>query len=141
MPPFLAKIELSESDRKILDARVEEVTENDELTEKQKQFAKWTSKEAVVGSEQRLKQIASDLVNHFEQRLSAADGKAMLVCTSRRICVAMHNEIIKLRPHWYDQSDDKGSIKVIMTGSASDPLDWQRSFKAGNRPRYVADRL
>lgn len=137
----LAKIELSESDRKILDARVEEVTENDELTEKQKQFAKWTSKEAVVGSEQRLKQIASDLVNHFEQRLSAADGKAMLVCTSRRICVAMHNEIIKLRPHWYDQSDNKGSIKVIMTGSASDPHDWQEHIRNKPKRQSIGDRL
>lgn len=137
----LAKIELSESDRKILDARVEEVTENDELTEKQKRFAKWTSKEAVVGSEQRLKQIASDLVNHFEQRLAAADGKAMLVCMSRRICVAMHNEIIKLRPHWYDQSDDKGSIKVIMTGSASDPLDWQEHIRNKPKRQSIGDRL
>ncbi len=90
----LAKIELSECERKALDERVEEVTETDELTERQKRFAKWTSKEAVVGSEGRLKQIAADLVNHYEQRLSAADGKALIVCMSRRICVALYNEII-----------------------------------------------
>ena len=94
----LAKIELSEADQKILDERVEEVTEDDELTDRQKRFAKWTSKEAVVGSADRLKQVAADLVQHFEQRLTAADGKGMIVCMSRRICVAMHNEIIKLRP-------------------------------------------
>ncbi|MCX9026114.1 MAG: type I restriction endonuclease subunit R [Candidatus Methanoperedens sp.] len=137
----LAKIELSESDRKILDARVEEVTENDELTEKQKRFAKWTSKEAVVGSEQRLRQIASDLVNHFEQRLAAADGKAMLVCMSRRICVAMHDEIIKIRPDWYDPADDKGTIKVIMTGSASDPLSWQEHIRNKPKRQSIGDRL
>lgn len=137
----LAKIELSDIDQKILDQRVEEVTENDELTEKQKRFAKWASKEAVVGSVQRLKQIALDLVNHFEQRLSAADGKGMIVCMSRRICVELQNEIIKLKPHWYDAADDKGKIKVIMTGSASDPLDWQEHIRNKPRRKAIGDRL
>ncbi|HRP90973.1 MAG TPA: type I restriction endonuclease subunit R [Edaphocola sp.] len=137
----LAKIELSENDQKILDQRVEEVTENDELTEKQKRFAKWASKEAVVGSVQRLKQVALDLVAHFEQRLSAADGKGMIVCMSRRICVELQNEIIKLKPHWYDAADDKGKIKVIMTGSASDPLDWQEHIRNKPRRKAIGDRL
>ncbi|MCA6493111.1 MAG: type I restriction endonuclease subunit R [Chitinophagaceae bacterium] len=137
----LAKIELSESDQKILDQRVEEVTENDELTEKQKRFAKWASKEAVVGSVQRLKQVALDLVTHFEQRLSAADGKGMIVCMSRRICVELQNEIIKLKPHWYDAADDKGKIKVIMTGSASDPLDWQEHIRNKPRRKAIGDRF
>lgn len=137
----LAKIELSETDQKILDQRVEEVTENDELTEKQKRFAKWASKEAVVGSVQRLKQVALDLVTHFEQRLSAADGKGMIVCMSRRICVELQNEIIKLKPHWYDAADDKGTIKVIMTGSASDPLDWQEHIRNKPRRKAIGDRL
>ena len=137
----LAKIELSESDQQLLDQRVEEVTENDELTEKQKRFAKWASKEAVVGSVQRLKQVALDLVTHFEQRLSAADGKGMIVCMSRRICVELQNEIIKLKPHWYDAADDKGKIKVIMTGSASDPLDWQEHIRNKPRRKAIGDRL
>lgn len=137
----LAKIELSESDQKLLDERVEEVTEADELTEKQKRFAKWASKEAVVGSEQRLKQVALDLVTHFENRTSAAEGKAMIVCMSRRICVALHNEITKIRPHWHDNSDDKGNIKVIMTGSASDPLDWQEHIRNKPRRKAIGDRL
>ena len=137
----LARIELSEDERKVLDEKVEDVTESDELTERQVRFAKWTSKEAVVGSQQRLEQVAADMVNHFEQRLSAAEGKAIFVCMSRRICVAFHNEIIKLRPHWYDSADDKGTIKVIMTGSASDPLDWQEHIR--NKPRRIkiGDRL
>lgn len=137
----LAKIELSEEDQKLLDERVEEVTEADELTEKQKRFAKWASKEAVVGSEQRLKQVALDLVTHFENRTSAAEGKAMIVCMSRRICVALHNEITKIRPHWHDNSDDKGNIKVIMTGSASDPLDWQEHIRNKPRRKAIGDRL
>lgn len=137
----LARIKLSETDQKILDERVEEVTEDDELTEKQKRFAKWTGKEAVVGSQPRLKQVAADIVNHFEQRLSAAEGKGMIVCMSRRICVALHKEIIKLRPQWYNPDDDKGAIKIVMTGSASDPLDWQEHIRNKERRKLIGNRL
>lgn len=132
----LAKIALSDADQQIMDQRVEQVTETDELTDRQKRFARWTGKEAVVGSQDRLRQVAADLVRHFEQRLSAAQGKGMIVCMSRRICVALHDEIIKLRPQWYDPADDKGVIKVIMTGSASDPLEWQEHIR--NKPRRKA---
>jgi type I restriction enzyme R subunit len=137
----LAKIELSEADQTILDERVEEITEDDELTERQKRFAKWTSKEAVVGSHQRLEQVALDLVNHFEHRTSAAEGKAMIVCMSRRICVDLYSEITKIRPTWHDSSDDNGTIKVIMTGSASDPLDWQEHIRNKQRRKAIGDRL
>jgi type I restriction enzyme, R subunit len=137
----LARINLSDADRKVLDERVEEVTEDDELTERQKRFAKWASKEAVVGSASRLNQVAADLVKHFEGRLGASEGKGMIVCMSRRICVALHNEIIKLRPHWRDKEDDKGAIKVIMTGSASDPLDWQEHIRNKERRKAIGNRL
>ncbi|MHC1771715.1 MAG: type I restriction endonuclease subunit R [Flexilinea sp.] len=137
----LAKIELSAKDQKILDERVEEVTEDDELTDKQKRFAKWTGKEAVVGSENRLKQVAADIVSHFEQRISAVEGKGMIVCMSRRICVALHKEIIKLRPQWYNTEDDKGTIKIVMTGSASDPLDWQEHIRNKERRKSIGNRL
>ncbi|MBC8333268.1 MAG: type I restriction endonuclease subunit R [Anaerolineae bacterium] len=137
----LAKIELSEADQAMLDARVEEVTESDELTERQRRFARWTSKEAVVGSESRLRQVAADMVTHFEQRLSAADGKGMIVCMSRRICVALHQEIAQLRPAWVHPDDDKGAIKVIMTGSASDPLDWQEHIRNKSRRQAIGNRL
>lgn len=137
----LAKIELSPADQKILDERVEEVTEDDELTERQRRFAKWTSVESVVGSEPRIKQVAADLVTHFEQRLSAADGKGMIVCMSRRICVEMYKEIVALRPDWHNSDDDKGAIKVIMTGSASDPLDWQEHIRTKGRRKSIGDRL
>ena len=137
----LAKIELSAADQKILDERVEEITEDDELTEKQKRFARWTGKEAVVGSKDRIKQVAADIVSHFEQRLSAAEGKGMIVCMSRRICVALHKEIIKLRPQWYSPEDDKGAIKIVMTGSASDPLDWQEHIRNKDRRKAIGNRL
>ncbi|MBF0548261.1 MAG: type I restriction endonuclease subunit R [Candidatus Riflebacteria bacterium] len=137
----LARITLSDSDQKILDQRVEEVTEDDELTERQKRFAKWTGKESVVGSTGRLQQIAADIVTHFELRTGAVEGKAMIVCMSRRICVELHKEIIMLRPHWYEPADDRGVIKVIMTGSASDPLDWQEHIRNKPRRKAIGDRL
>lgn len=137
----LAKIELSPADQKILDERVEEVTEDDELTERQRRFAKWTSVESVVGSKPRIKQVAADLVNHFGQRLSASEGKGMIVCMSRRICVEMYKEIVALRPEWHNTDDDKGAIKVIMTGSASDPLDWQEHIRTKGRRKSIGDRL
>ena len=137
----LAKIELSPAKQKILDERVEEVTEDDELTDKQRRFAKWTGKEAVVGSKDRIKQVAADIVSHFEQRISAAEGKGMIVCMSRRICVALHKEIIKLRPNWYSPVDDQGVIKIVMTGSASDPFDWQEHIRTKVRRKAIGDRL
>ncbi|HPR34481.1 MAG TPA: type I restriction endonuclease subunit R [Anaerolineaceae bacterium] len=137
----LAKIALSEEDQKTLDQRVEEITEDEELTERQKRFARWTGKEAVVGSKDRLEQVAADIIHHFEQRTSAAEGKGMIVCMSRRICVALHNEIIKLRPDWYSPDDDKGAIKIVMTGSSSDPLDFQEHIRNKERRKLIGNRL
>jgi len=137
----LAKIRLSEEEQEIMDQRVEEVTEDDELTERQQRFARWASKEAVVGSSQRLDQVARDFVEHFEARLIAMEGKGMFVAMSRRICVALHDAIVKLRPEWYSEDDDNGAIKVIMTGSASDPLEWQEHIRSKSRRKAIGDRL
>lgn len=137
----LAKIELDPEEQKIIDQRIEEVTEEDELTERQQRFAKWTQQEAIVGSEKRLQQVAADLVKHFEQRSEVFDGKGMIVCMSRRICVALFDAIIKIRPEWYSGEDDKGAIKVIMTGSSSDPLDWQEHIRNKPRRKSIGDRL
>jgi type I restriction enzyme R subunit len=137
----LAKIELDPKEQEVIDQRIEEVTEEDELTERQQRFAKWTQQEAIVGSDKRLRQVAADLVKHFEQRSEAFDGKGMIVCMSRRICVALHDEIIKIRPEWYSGDDDKGAIKVIMTGSSSDPLDWQEHIRNKLRRKSIGDRL
>jgi type I restriction enzyme, R subunit len=137
----LAKVKLSEADKAIMDQQVEEITEDEELTEKQKRFAKWASKEAVVGSEQRLKQIAKDMVAHFEERTKGSIGKAMFVAMSRRIAVALHDEIIKLRPEWYNRDDSKGVIKVIMTGSSSDGPEWAEHIRNKKKRTDIGNRL
>lgn len=137
----LAKIELKPEEQALIDQRIEEVTEEDELSERQQRFAKWTQQEAIVGSEIRLQQVATDLVHHFEQRNEVFDGKGMIVCMSRRICVALHNAIIKIRPEWYSNDDDKGVIKVIMTGSSADDLDWQEHIRNKPRRKAIGDRL
>lgn len=137
----LAKIELNPEEQNIIDQKIEEVTEEDELTERQQRFAKWTQQEAIVGSEKRLQQVAADLIKHFEQRNEVFDGKGMIVCMSRRICVALHDAIIKIRPDWYSNDDDKGVIKVIMTGSSSDPLDWQEHIRNKPKRKAIGDRL
>ena len=121
----LAKLELKEEERPHIDPQFEEVTEGEEASRKEKLRTRWAQLEAIVGTEKRLSLIARDLVDHFEKRLDAMDGKGMVVCMSRRICVDLFNAIVKLRPQWHDPDDDKGAIKVVMTGSASDPLEWQ----------------
>ncbi len=129
----LAQLGLSEAERPRIDPKFEEVTEGEEVERKEKLKSKWAQLEAIVGSEKRVKLIASDIVDHFERRLEALDGKAMVVCMSRRICVELHREIVALRPEWFVDDDEKGAIKVVMTGSASDPLDWQPHIR--NKPR------
>jgi type I restriction enzyme R subunit len=137
----LAKVKLSDADKAIMDQQVEEITEDDELTDKQKRFAKWASKEAVVGSDSRLQQVAKDMVAHFEERTKGSKGKAMFVAMSRRIAVALHDEIVKLRPEWYNKDDDKGVIKVIMTGSSSDGPEWQEHIRNKKKRTDIGNRL
>ncbi|HLG17045.1 MAG TPA: type I restriction endonuclease subunit R [Blastocatellia bacterium] len=132
----LAKLELKESERPKIDPEFEEATEGEEVERKEKLKSRWAQLEAVVGSDNRIKLIARDLVEHFENRLAAMDGKAMVVCMSRRICVELYREIAALRPEWHNEDDDQGALKVVMTGSASDPLDWQTHIR--NKPRREA---
>ena len=134
----LAKLELKATERPVIDQDFEEATEGEEVERKEKLKTKWAQLEAVVGSENRIKLIAKDLVEHFEKRVSAMDGKAMIVCMSRRICVDLYNAIIALRPHWHDESDAKGHLKVVMTGSASDPLEWQPHIRNKSRREQIA---
>jgi type I restriction enzyme R subunit len=132
----LAKLELDESEKPKIDPDFDEVTEGEEVERKEKLKTKWAQLEAIVGSEKRLKLIAKDIIAHFEKRLEAMDGKAMVVCMSRRICVELYREIVALRPDWHHDEDDKGGIKVVMTGSATDPLEWQPHIR--NKPRREA---
>jgi type I restriction enzyme R subunit len=129
----LAKLELKESEKPHIDPEFEDVTEGEEIDRKEKLKTRWAQLEALVGSDTRVKLVAEDLVKHFEDRLAAMDGKAMVVCMSRRICIDLYNAIVALRPDWHDADDDKGTIKVIMTGSATDPVAWQQHIR--NKPR------
>ncbi len=137
----LAKLQLDESKRPKLDEDFEEATEGEELEHKEKLKTKWAALEALVGAEQRVALIAQDLVNHFERRLEAMDGKAMVVCMSRRICVDLYNAIVRLRPDWHHDDDDKGIIKIVMTGSASDPAEWQPHIRNKARREELAKRF
>ena len=132
----LAKLALDEAERPKIDPGFEEATEGEEVERKEKLKSKWAQLEAVVGAEKRLDLVARDIVDHFERRLEAMDGKAMIVCMSRRICVELYREIVKLRPDWNSSDDERGAGKVVMTGSASDPVDWQPHIR--NKPRREA---
>ncbi len=132
----LARLALDESERPRLDPEFEEVTEGEETERKEALKTKWAALEAVVGAEKRVRLIARDIVDHFEKRLDAMEGKAMIVCMSRRICVDLYNALIALRPAWHAPDDAKGAIKVVMTGSASDDLSWQPHIR--NKPRREA---
>jgi type I restriction enzyme R subunit len=132
----LAKLALDEAERPKIDPDFEEATEGEEVERKEKLKTKWAQLEAVVGAEKRLAIVARDIAEHFEKRLEAIDGKAMIVCMSRRICVELYRELVRLRPDWAHDDDDRGAIKVVMTGSASDPPGWQPHIR--NKPRREA---
>ncbi len=121
----LVKIGIDEEVKKYLDEDFEEVTEGEELSRVEKEKSKWSRIEALVGAENRIKLVAQDIVTHFEERIAAMAGKGMIVGMSRRICVALYEAITALRPDWHSEDDTKGKIKVIMTGSSSDPENWQ----------------
>jgi len=136
----LARIELPDEEKPKIDAEIEELTEDEAITEQERIKRKWATIEALVGSEKRLAMVAADLVRHFEDRVAAMDGKAMVVCMSRRICVALYNQIVGLRPDWHSDDDAAGSIKVVMTGSAADPQAWQPHIGTKARRDLLAKR-
>lgn len=129
----LARLELDEEEKPKIDAEVEELTEGDEVADQERFKKKWATVEALVGSDKRLALVAKDIVAHFEDRVAALDGKAMVVCMSRRICVKLYDEIVRLRPDWHSEDDSAGAVKIVMTGAASDPAEWQKHI--GNKAR------
>ncbi len=137
----LAKINLKEEEKPRVDAEFEELTENEELSDKQSLMSKWGRLEAIVGNEHRLELIANDIVKHFESRNDVLDGKAMIVCMSRRICVDLYTQIIKIRPDWHSDDDADGTIKVVMTGSSSDPLSFQPHVRNKAKRKALGERL
>jgi type I restriction enzyme R subunit len=143
----LARIDLAEDEKPGIDAEVEALLEDEEETSREKAKQKWATVEALVGSDNRLRQVARDIVQHLEDRVAALDGKAMLVCMSRRICVALYNIICigtqdhpPLRPDWHSNDDNAGAIKIVMTESASDPADWQPHIGNKARRELIAKR-
>ena len=137
----VAKINIEEQKKLQLDKEIEELTEAEELSVAQKMKAKWSSIEAVIGSKNRLQKVAQDFIAHFEKRTSILEGKAMFVCMSRRICVDLYNEIVALRPHWHNDDDTKGVIKVIMTGSSADIEAFQPHIHNKLRRKAIGERL
>lgn len=138
----LARIELDEIEKPAIDPSFEEITEGEEEeVRKQRMRSKWSSVEAMVGTEKRIGLVAADLVDHFETRQEAMDGNALIVCMSRRICVDMYNAIVKLRPGWHSDDDAKGRIKVVMSGSASDQLTWQPHIRTKKARLAMAKRF
>jgi type I restriction enzyme R subunit len=135
----LIKLELPESEANILDEEFEELTEDLEEKASGKLATRWTQLEAVVGTPKRLAQVAADLVDHIDKRQEAIAGKVMIVAMSRRICVDLYNQLIALRPEWEAESDDEGTLKVIMTGAATDETDWQRHIRNKERRDRLAD--
>ena len=137
----LAKLALDEREKPRIDPEFEEATEGEEVERRERLKTRWAQLEAVVGAEKRVKQIAEDIVSHFETRLEALEGKAMVVCMSRRICIALYRELVRLRPDWHDDDDVRGAVKVVMTGSASDPLEWQPHIRNKARREALAQRF
>jgi type I restriction enzyme R subunit len=137
----LAKIDLLEDEKPRVDEEFEELTESEELTDRQRLKSRWARLEAIVGNERRLALIAKDIVQHFEARNSVLDGKAMIVCMSRRICVELYDQIKKIRLDWHSDEDTEGSMKVVMTGSSSDPLYFQSHVRNKAKRKALGERL
>src|SRR5690606_14802364 len=133
----LAKLALKAEELPQLDDEVDELSEDEEEGQQDKLKSKWAALERIVGAAPRIKQVAQDLVQHFEERNKAQQGKAMVVAMSREICVHLYNEIVALRPEWHDEDPEKGGIKVIMTGSASD----KALLRPHIHPKQVKKRL
>jgi type I restriction enzyme R subunit len=145
----ISKLSLNAAALPKLDAEFDEITEGEELTKKEKLKTKWAALEALVGDPKRIALVAADLVAHFEKRVEAMEGKAMIVCMSRRIAVDLYNALIKLRPTWASAKDDDAEaeqsrgcvVKVVMTGSADDGPDWQPHIRNKDKRRKLATRF
>ena len=136
----LAKVNLDDEGKRLIEEFDKEL-EQEELTETQRAKAKWAKLEAIVGNKPRIKNLAKDIVSHFEQRQSVLEGKAMVVAMSRRIAVDLYNEIISLRPDWHNNDLSKGAIKVVMTTASSDGPVMAKHHATKEQRRNLADRM
>jgi len=136
-----AKLKMDERMAPTIDPDFEEITEGEEDVQKEFLKTKWAQIQAVVGEPDRLRMVARDIVNHYEARDKAQPGKAMIVCMAREICVRLYGELISLKPEWHHEDDDKGALKVVMTGSAADGPDWQQHIRNNRRRKALAERF
>lgn len=136
----LAKVALSDEGRKLV-AELDKELDTEAMDDVQKAKAKWTQLEALIGSPNRIKNIATDIVQHFEERQKVFEGKAMIVAMSRRIAVALYEEIVKLRPEWHSDDLAKGAIKVVMTSSASDGPEIAKHHTTKEQRHALAERM
>ncbi len=137
----LAQLALDEQERPRIDPDFAEVTEGEEEEVKERVASKWAQLEALVGADRRIRRVAADLAAHLEERWQTIEGKAMIVCMSRRICVQLYDALAALRPEWHGEEDGQGRLKVIMTGSASDPLEMQPHIRSKPRREKLAERF
>ena len=137
----LIDLGMDESTKHWLDKEVDDLLEGEEMTRQDRLKAEYAQKEAIVGNNQRLELVAKDIVTHFEERLSAIDGKGMIVTMSRRIAADLYERIVALRPDWHSDNDEEGAIKVIITGSASDEQKLQQYIRSKDRVRKIEKRI
>ncbi|PGP49034.1 DEAD/DEAH box helicase [Bacillus thuringiensis] len=137
----IIKLETDEAELQKIDDEFEEITEGQEDNDREKYKTKWSRLEAIVGSPNRVKKLAQDIVEHYEEKSKTITGKAMVVCMSRRICVDLYDEIVKLRPEWHSDDLEKGMIKIVMTGSAGDNERLQKHIGGKQRRDTLARRM
>jgi type I restriction enzyme R subunit len=137
----LAKVNLDEEGKRLIEEFDAELEQDEEITDQQKAKAKYTKLEAIVGNEERIKNLARDIVTHSEQRQKVFDGKGMIVAMSRRIAADLYKEIIALRPEWHDVDLSKGAIKVVMTSTSADGPEMQRHNTTKQQRKNLAERM
>ncbi len=137
----LVELDIDKDMRARIDQEIDQLLEDEELDRQEEYKTRNAQLEAIVGNSKRVERIASDIVEHFEARQETIDGKGMVVVMSRRIAVDLYNAITQIRPEWHNDADDQGYIKVVMTGSASDPLEWQQHIRTGERRARLANRM
>ena len=137
----LIDLDINAEMRATIDRDFDELTKGEELTRREELKGKWAQAEAIVGNNKRIKRIAEDIVEHFENRLSVMDGKGMVVTMSRRIAVELHDAIVEIRPEWYSSNDKEGFLKVVMSGSATDDVEWQQHIRNKERRKVLAEHM
>jgi type I restriction enzyme R subunit len=137
----LAKVNLDEEGKRLIEEFDRELEQDEEVTEKQKAKAKWTKLEAIVGNQQRVKNLAKDIVTHFEKRQTVFEGKAMIVAMSRRIAADLYAAIIELRPDWHNNDMTKGFIKVVMTTNSADGPEISKHHTTKQQRKDLSERM